>query len=150
MLSESHLRTLATRVRLAIEQHLRANPDINLSTNFINPTRGSFPLDSCKATSHILGYVFVRLEEANPAGLQYVWGQRGLETHGWLQSGEFIIDLTADQFDDENRSVVVVQRDLSPWHDSFKPHYWTPFSLRSTSPLVITAEAVMALLGSDS
>lgn len=146
MPSESDLERFGLRFRRALERYLRDNPEVNLSTNWVNPTRGSFPLDCCKATSWMLGLVLSKT--LGLAGLQYVCGERGSESHGWLQCGDLLIDLTADQFDDQNREVIVTQVNDSTWHDSFRPHHHHPCSLRSGHVLIRRAEEVLALMGS--
>ncbi len=39
------------------------------------------------------------------------------KSHGWLKQNELIIDITADQFEDNNESVIVTIN--SKWHSEF-------------------------------
>ena len=42
-------------------------------------------------------------------------------SHGWLQFGNLFVDITADQFQSENRSVIVT---LDPtFYKQFEPHF---------------------------
>jgi hypothetical protein len=78
-----------------------------------------FPRHACGDTAMILGQV---LDEHGIEGFMYVWGEkhgpRGkYSSHGWLQNGEWIVDITADQFSDVHDPVIVTN--CSPWHEAW-------------------------------
>jgi hypothetical protein len=124
-LSEANLQQRATQFRLALEEYLRQHPDVNLSTNIFNPTRAHFPHDCCKSTSWLFGHY---LSQSVPKSeLEYVWGKRSDGDHGWLQHNGYIIDLTADQFEGEDRKAIVERVGNSPLHLTFAPHKIHPF-----------------------
>lgn len=52
------------------------------------------------------------------AALRTCWGQRGGDTHAWLEVNGRILDITADQFG-EGCPAVWVPPDRR-WHDAFK------------------------------
>ncbi len=143
-LSKTDLETEAIKFRSALESFLQLHPEINLSTNIFDPTRGQFPLDCCKATAFMFGHHLSAT--VRRAELTYVWGQRGQDTHGWLQHNGYIIDLTADQFEDEGRPVVVEKVNASPFHDSFKPHRICAFDLNAGHNFERYADEVATLM----
>jgi hypothetical protein len=58
------------------------------------------------------------LERNGHAGFAYVLGTRNGGSHAWLGRGALIVDITADQFEDQPRSVIVDT--VSNWHASFR------------------------------
>lgn len=51
----------------------------------------------------------------------YICGKRnGGYSHAWIQYKNFFIDITADQFDDCNESIMVIEKELSKFHKTFK------------------------------
>ena len=143
-LSKTDLETEALRFRSALEKFLQRHPEINLSTNIFDPTRGKFPLDCCKATAFMFGHYLS--SKVGRAELSYAWGQRGQDTHGWLQHNGYIIDLTADQFEDEVPPVVVEKIGESTFHTTFKPHRVCPFDLEAGHKFERYADEVIALM----
>jgi hypothetical protein len=79
-----------------------------------------FPRAACGDTAMILGQV---LYEQGIEGFMYVWGEKHeangeYSSHGWLQNGEWIVDITADQFADVHDPVIVTNS--SPWHEAWE------------------------------
>lgn len=96
---------IATIVRTIIEQ---------VSVTMYHPL-GRFPHGWCDDTSRVLA---ILLREQGEVGFERVCGtRRGSETatHVWLQRGELVVDITADQFDDEVSAPVIVSADAR-WH----------------------------------
>src|SRR4051812_3786139 len=83
---------LAKKVRSVME----TMPDDKWLCSF-----GGFPNGQCGDASMVLGAVFA---DHDIAGFQYVCGWRGKPgkkvSHGWLQRGGLVVDITADQFDE--------------------------------------------------
>lgn len=106
----------AVRFRAAIVEYVRRHPEDRFTTDYINPLRGSFPTGCCKSTSWMLGHHLKLLGVGEE--IRYSWGRRGEATHGWLVVDVMIVDVTADQFDDEDRPVIVLAmgraRDIAP------------------------------------
>ena len=74
-----------------------------------------FPRDCCNHVSFLLARY---LREQGLGSSRYYFGNRkqqadppGIETHGWLQFGDVIVDITADQLRGENRPVIVTRDD---------------------------------------
>jgi hypothetical protein len=62
------------------------------------------------------------LEEQNEYGFKLVFGTRGEHgnsTHVWLKREDLIVDITADQFDQEVVLPVIVSTESS-WHDGWQ------------------------------
>jgi hypothetical protein len=98
--------SFASRFRLAI---LRSNP----STSSLATLR-DFPRGACGDASLLLA----KYLQVNRCGQSlYVLGRRRGHVHAWLQLEQFTIDITADQFDDQDAGVIVAPD--SPWHASF-------------------------------
>jgi len=77
-----------------------------------------FPGASCGNASDILGTWLI---ENGFGGVVYVWGVRGDEgeqSHGWLEVGGLVIDITSDQFEDGLEAVYVGP--MTRFHESFK------------------------------
>lgn len=75
----------------------------------------SFPKGCCYEASVLLAY-YLKLKGFGE--FNYISGSRMKKIHGWLVQGEFAIDITADQFADNNENVVVSVN--SEWHKEFK------------------------------
>jgi hypothetical protein len=62
------------------------------------------------------------LKECGFGPFRYIRGRRGegaeAYTHAWLEQPGILVDLTADQFSDMTRSVIVASS--SAWHDTFE------------------------------
>ena len=97
---------LASRFRRAI---LMSDP-----SNSPLATLRNFPHDACGDASLLLA----KYLQVNRCGQAlYTLGQRAGRHHAWLQLQEFTIDITADQFDDQDAGVIVATE--SPWHSAF-------------------------------
>ena len=112
MVSDFNILRLAERFRSAIE----LTPKSDLPIGF-----AEFPAGSCADASIILGaFLFDR----GCGEFELTRGSRGRMdddnwgTHGWLTQGELVIDITADQFADIDKAVIV-SRD-SKWHNQFR------------------------------
>ena len=97
---------LATAFRDAIE--LMSKDDLNISEHFKN-----FPNGCCGDTSELLS---IYLKE-NDITTIYVSGEKGLQSHGWLEYEDYIIDITADQFSGVEEKVIITNN--SVWHGQF-------------------------------
>jgi hypothetical protein len=75
----------------------------------------SFPTGSCGDASLTLAQY---LKVKGFGEFDYILGGRMGKSHGWLSQGEIIIDITADQFADNNEKVIVSIN--SEWHKDFK------------------------------
>jgi len=113
-----HIYRLAERFRQAIESTDRDTRPIPLIL---------FPHAACGEASVLLGHF---LGEQGVENIEYVSGQWGRETHGWLEIEEVIADITADQFiaNDEILLSSKYNFDLAPvivtrhrlWHSQFE------------------------------
>lgn len=124
----------ASRFRLAI---VRSDP----ATSRLSTLR-DFPRGACRDASLLLAKY---LQVKNCGRSLYVLGERHGHGHAWLQLQEFIIDITADQFEDQEAGVIVSTE--SSWHSSFngKIHNVADFCLydhRSAFELTRAYEAI--------
>ena len=126
---------VANQFRKGLEKYFRLHPEKTFSTNFVDPLRGKFPTDHCKAASHAFACYLVTELNYPKSEIAYVWGTRNLETHGWLKCGDYFVDLTADQFPDNHNSVLIVPASSSKWHSTFSPHHSSPFELNEDHPI---------------
>lgn len=103
---KSNLTKAATRFRAAIEKcDLATLPTIGLQ---------NFPYGACGDAALLLAKY---LQEDEHGDFDYVLGNRKGHSHAWLQSASLIIDITADQFKDQEATVIVTE-DHS-WHSLF-------------------------------
>jgi hypothetical protein len=125
---------LAFRFRLAI---LRSTP----STCRL-ATLQEFPRGACRDASLLLAKY---LQVNNCGSSFYVLGERQGHDHAWLQLDAFIIDITADQFEDQDASVIVSSD--SSWHASFngKIHNVADFCLYDTHSALQLTRAYQAI-----
>ena len=109
------IRDLATEFRRAIEACDRTSLGIGMA---------EFPLGACGDATLLLG---TYLREQGYGDFDYVLGYRPPEpddewgtrtTHAWLQRGELVVDITADQFSEIDAPVIVAEP--SDWHRSFE------------------------------
>ncbi len=75
----------------------------------------SFPRGSCGDASLLLSEFLL---ECGHGEFDYMLGEREKRSHAWLQQGNLIVDMTADQFQDQPRQVIVTPE--SKWHLDFK------------------------------
>ena len=78
------------------------------------PTFMDFPRGSCGDASLLLAKF---LEESGFGLFNYFLGEQNENSHAWLENGDVVVDITADQFPDMPDSVVVARN--SKWHLAF-------------------------------
>ena len=99
------LKRLSSRFRAAIKKCEPKSLPVSLQC---------FPRGACGDAALLLAKY---LEEHGYGLFDYVLGEREGRSHAWLQSGSLIVDITADQFEDQDVPVIVT-RDNS-WHSTF-------------------------------
>lgn len=116
------IEVLANSMRKAIELTPREKLPLAMS---------HFPKGACGDASLLLGtYMF----ENGLAGFEHVSGERGNSvnhswvSHAWLSCGRWIVDITADQFNDALSAVIV--SDSSEWHEQFHINNRSPSDFR--------------------
>ncbi|MCM2357045.1 MAG: hypothetical protein NDI77_02770 [Geobacteraceae bacterium] len=77
-------------------------------------TLQNFPFGACGDAALLLAKY---LQENEYGDFDYVLGEREGCSHAWLQQESLIIDITADQFEDQKATVIVTE-DHS-WHSLF-------------------------------
>ena len=98
------IRRHAARVRAAIE-----------ATTYKTTNMTQFPVDCCHHACHILRLYFLGM---TTIGLfETVTGRKGGFEHLWLTKDGVIVDITGDQFNDGQPSVLVCRQ--SVWHDNW-------------------------------
>jgi hypothetical protein len=106
------LRAAAMRFRLAIE---RCDP------KQLTICMQDFPAGSCGDATPLLGTYFI---EEGLGTFTYVLGERaadninGRHSHAWLEADGVIVDITADQFVENDQKVIVTGH--SDWHATFE------------------------------
>jgi hypothetical protein len=110
MTDEDKIRELAVRFREAILKCDRTELPLSLA---------EFPIGSCADASILLGTYF---KDNGINGFVLIKGKRGegssLETHCWLEKGDMIVDITADEFEDIHEQIVITETD-SRWYGTF-------------------------------
>ena len=105
---QSRIRTIAEVTRKAIENYPKAKINVGLQR---------FPQGTSGHASAILGQC---LKDFLDIEFDYVVGQfnekENSPSHAWLQNKDFIVDITADQFDEFESPILVTTN--SPWHKS--------------------------------
>jgi hypothetical protein len=104
------LQTLAALFRRALENEVEHNSKLGIRGNPID----SFPRGACGEASRLLA---TYLRDQGFGTFKYCWGRRGEKSHAWLKRGDLIVDITADQFDDQESPIIVSTN--SEWHSSF-------------------------------
>ncbi len=111
MTEEHRIRELAERFREAI---------LNCDRNELPLSLADFPSGSCADASILLGTYF---KDHGIDGFVLIKGRRDedslLETHYWLEKGNTLVDITADQFEDVNGQIVITRTD-SNWYSGFE------------------------------
>jgi hypothetical protein len=109
------------RIQQLAEQFRQAKSDFSWCVQF---AVSEFPLGCCDDTSTLLGEY---LHQQGVTGFESICGTKhhGLRpgrSHVWLQRDDLVVDITADQFNDEIQeplaAVVVMQS--SQWHQAFE------------------------------
>lgn len=96
---------LATRFRAAI---MKCDP------KFLIITLKNFPNGACGDAALLLAKY---LEDNECGKFDYVLGYRKGKSHAWLQRDSVIVDITADQFQDQDKPVIVTEDHT--WHSQF-------------------------------
>lgn len=96
---------LAGAFRAALESADRSRLPVTLQ---------AFPQGACGDAALLLAKF---LEQHGHGGFDYMLGWRDGWSHAWLQRGQLVVDITADQFDEVGEPVIVC--DGSPWHAAF-------------------------------
>ncbi|HTA99373.1 MAG TPA: hypothetical protein VK804_02770 [Bradyrhizobium sp.] len=100
-----HIRQVAVQFRRAIE---RCRTQLPIQSR-------DFPHGACGDAVLLLAKF---LQENGHTGFWYILRMREDCSHAWLQRGDLIVDITADQFPDQRKSVIVA---LNPgWHRTFE------------------------------
>lgn len=89
-----------------------------------------FPGGACSDASLVLGAI---LDDAGHSGFECAWGEivkpdGTRPSHGWLQRGDLIVDITADQFDEVSEPVIVSTD--SAWHRKWQIVTMSPGDLK--------------------
>jgi hypothetical protein len=84
------------------------------------PGSTEFPTGCCGNASQ--DYLLPWLENAGFRNVVYVNGMHPkYQSHGWLEYNGYIIDITADQFKEENLGpVIIIRKEASLFHQQFK------------------------------
>ena len=120
------VREVAIRVRSAIE---------SIAPQDLPITFSHFPRGACGDACLLLGTYLE--DQCGFDAFDYVSGERGSHTqdtwtsHAWLQRGELIVDITADQFPDAPAPVIVAEPSL--WHRGFGVESRSPANLKKWS-----------------
>ncbi len=103
---KDNLTKLAARFRAAI---IKSNP-----TTLSLITLQNFPHGACGDAALLLAKY---LQENEHGDFDYVLGEREGCSHAWLQRESLIVDITADQFEDQEAAVIVTEDHT--WHSLF-------------------------------
>lgn len=104
---KDNLTKIAARFRAAIEKcDTTALPCIGLH---------NFPRGACGDAALLLAEY---LQENKCGEFNYVLGERKGYSHAWLQRASLIVDITADQFEDQEAAIIVTEDHT--WHSQFK------------------------------
>lgn len=115
------LLSMAVRFRRAIERSHPASSSLETLRNF--------PRGACGDASLLLA----KYLQVNRCGLSsLVLGKRRGQCHAWLQLQQYVIDITADQFADQDARVIVSSD--SPWHASFNGNVHNPADFCAYDP----------------
>lgn len=101
----SRLQDHAVRFRCAIESCDKSSLPVTFE---------HFPRGACGDATLLLAKF---LEESGLGQFNYVLGDRNGSSHAWLENGDVVVDITADQFPDMPHPVVAAYK--SKWHAAF-------------------------------
>ncbi len=122
-MNTDEIRALAKRFREAI---------LRIPRDQLVDTMKDFPTGACGDTSLLFGAL---LADNGINGFSYIYGYRGnvheqtSQTHAWLQRGNLIVDLTADQFPDAPPEFIAEED--SVWHRAFRTDVPTSSDFRN-------------------
>jgi hypothetical protein len=127
---------LASDFRAAIERCPREGLPITFER---------FPHGSCGDAALLLAKY---LERNAHTGFVYVLGMRDQRSHAWLQRDDLVIDITADQFEDQDQPVIVAR--VSTWHSTFtvepEDQHHADFTLYDAATAATLAQAYHAIV----
>ncbi|UCS93286.1 hypothetical protein KZP23_21995 [Echinicola marina] len=83
---------------------------------FKHPEFINFPSGSCFASSVLLNHFLIN---KGYLGFNIVFANLNNKSHSWVQNDQFIIDVTANQFDEIQEEVLVVRKGMDFWHRNF-------------------------------
>lgn len=107
--SLTRVRSLATSFRDAIEKCDLASLGITFT---------DFPRGSCGDVALLLGTFLIENGERPFTEMFGEWGPpERFESHAWIERNGVVVDITADQFDGNDRVIVTKK---SAWHDSHR------------------------------
>ncbi|MCW6084244.1 transglutaminase domain-containing protein [Clostridium sporogenes] len=101
------IRKLATQIRNTIT---KMKYDEFPNSSFLL----QYPRGCCGDASNLLAKFF----SDNGIECEYVWGMRGEQSHAWLECGDLIVDITADQFPEIKEKILITTN--KSWHKKFK------------------------------
>jgi len=106
------IKSVATRFRALIEHLIRSNETI-ITSSF----RSRFPEGQCLNTSQMLAKYY---RDSNFEDVKVITGKKrnGNGTHAWVRVDAYIVDITANQFEEYNYPPVFVGVD-SQLHESY-------------------------------
>lgn len=101
---------------------------LETTTGLLLPGLRSFPNGSCGDASRLLAQ-YLRDSGFGDWGITTSWRNNYSSSHAWLERGGWIIDITADQFDDMTEPVIVTRE--SKWHATWhsEPTRWNNVDL---------------------
>ncbi|KAA1244549.1 hypothetical protein [Aquimarina sp. RZ0] len=102
----SDIRRIATKFRKDI-----CNGNIKI------PFGEDFPSGCCGNASDRLKRI---LECKGFQNIRYTNGWIDKQSHGWLEYKGFIIDITADQFENITEEIIIIHKNESDFHKQFK------------------------------
>ena len=110
MIDINVLRQICIKVReAAYNVYLQCGLPVNKST--------PFPTGTCGWVSVALGSVLAT--EFPEEMFFYVCGNCGKQSHAWIQYYDYVIDITADQFEEISEEILIVRRCDSRLHTRF-------------------------------
>ena len=77
-----------------------------------------FPCGTCGWVSVALGAILAT--EYPQLLFFYVSGICGNQTHAWIEYQNYIIDITADQFDEIDKSILIIVKEESDFHKKYQ------------------------------
>jgi hypothetical protein len=108
MINTDNLKVLCANFREAILKTYGKDLSCNLR---------DFPKGCCQIVSAML---MKYLMDNGYMNIKYVYGEKGVLTHTWLQINDIIIDITADQFNSEDNLIKPIIVELnSEWHKQY-------------------------------
>ncbi|EOI6865105.1 hypothetical protein ACROU7_001247 [Yersinia enterocolitica] len=133
MITINEIKEEARKFRALLDNCDKANTNLVID---------DFPVMSCKLSSMLLAYHFLTLwPELELKGITAATGRNNQITHYWLEIGEFVIDITGDQYNiidaKKLNKAIVRTRPFSSVHVSNKKesHLYKLFKIQEKEPL---------------